>query len=458
MMDRIFTPWGPQKDIIKCGKRTICAFAGKRGGKTEIGAIKAGMIHEYKPNEEFMGVDPYLGVIMAPTRDMLTRLSWKKFTAYWHPFCQKIITSPHTIHWHDHVENKYESMIIGVSATHPERIEGIKAFWIWIDEAWQIKEQMLLEILARTADTEGYIILTGSLGVQFVNPKQHYIYKTYVVNKDKDPDLGVFEWASADNPYFKKSEIEKLKRTLDAKSFQAMFTITYDLMPKGAVYEEWDDDNEIQGYTYNPKLETYISIDWGWTHPMSCGFYQYDRSKDFVYKFGEIVGSRMTLDQLYQKIVNQPWIKTIQDYRQEEAPNGEIQMVQYARITNVTDWVCDIAGSQEREQIGFSNIRYLKTRYKIKFKCRSLGILKGIGVVRSYIKNSVGKRRFFVDVVNCPKTVDGIKRYKFPEKDGIIINELPEKKEDDEVDETRYFFVNVLMDIQNKQAKISSYA
>ena len=45
---------------------------------------------------------------------------------------------------------------------------------------------------------------------------------------------------------------------------------------------------------------------------------------------------------------------------------------------------------------------------------------------------------------NCPKSIDGLKRYRYNEKDGIIQNENPLKVDDDAVDMIRYFFVNQL--------------
>ena len=42
----------------------------------------------------------------------------------------------------------------------------------------------------------------------------------------------------------------------------------------------------------------------------------------------------------------------------------------------------------------------------------------------------------------CKESIDGMKRYKYPEKDGIIQNENPVKEDDDAVDMIRYYFIN----------------
>lgn len=405
-----FKPFLQQKQILKDPKRFIGAFAGKRGGKTEVGAIKGIMLQEQKPNHIPNDIDPYLGVIAAPTIDMLRRLSWKKFNAYAAPMISKSITSPFHISWHDGSE------VIGVSADRPERIEGVKAGWIWIDEVFQVSEHFFLECMARVADTEGYVICTGSLGVQYVNPKQHWAYKYF--KESIDFEFSCYEWTTLDNPYFPKREYERLRALLDPQTFRAMFTINWDTIPTNAVYSQLSDNNLITNYKYNPNLPTYISIDWGWAHPMAAGFFQVDEKKNTVYLFDEIVGSKITLDSLWDKI-------TKKNYR-------------------LDGWVCDIAGNQEREQTGRSNIDHFKDNYQIGFKYRKTAINYGIPIVRSYIKNTLNQARFLIDEKACPRSVDGLKRYRYPEKDGIVQNENPIKMDDDECDMIRYFFVNIM--------------
>lgn len=406
--DIIFKPWGVQNKIIHDSSRIIGAFAGKRGGKTEVGAIKSILWQEQKSNYKENDVDPFLGVIIAPTFDMLRRLSMKKFMLYADPFIQSFNKSTMEITWHD------GSQIYGLSADNPQRIEGIKAHWIWLDEVFQMDETLWLEVRARTSDTRGKIMATGSLGVQFVNPKQHWVYHWFKENPD--PGMKCYEWATANNPHFPADEIQNLKETLDPQTFRAMFEIDWDTTPKTAVYSDFSKDNILETYIIKPELETYVVIDWGWAHELACLFFQYDRKTDTVYLFDEIVSSKLTLEDLMKKIS--------------------------AKKYNITAWVCDIAGNQEREQSGISNIRWFRKHHNITFKYRKSGISVGISLVRSYVKNGLGQVKFYI-YKNCKKSIDGMKRYKYAEKDGSIVNENPIKKDDDAVDAIRYFFVNV---------------
>lgn len=413
MSNLVFKPFDKQKTFLLSKKRFRGAFAGKRGGKTEVGAIASAILQEEKPNYKPNGIDPYLGVIIAPTNDMLKRLSWKKFEAYVKPcgLVAKQWQAPLMMQWHDSKEGQ-ESLIYGMSGDRPERIEGVKANWIWIDEVFQIKEQLFLECLARVSDSQGYIICTGSLGVQFVNPKQHWAYKYF--KEQIDDTFDCHEWGTSDNPYYPQEELERNRNLLDPQTFRAMFEICWDVIPKNAVYSDFSDDNIVHNLMYNPSLPVVCCVDWGWSHPMAVGMFQYDPQKDEVYLIDEMIKSKVKLEDLAKWIASRPY--------------------------GVQEYICDIAGNQEREQTGKSNIKWFLDNHGVRFKYRTSRINAGCAVVRSYIKNAKDKIRFFVGHL-CTESIDGLKRYKYPEKDGIIQNENPVKEDDDACDMIRYYFM-----------------
>lgn len=196
-----YKPHNFQQSFHLSSARIRGAFAGRRGGKTEAGAIETIRFAENKPGNKNNNIDPYLGVVIAPTTDMIRRLSLQKLKAY----AGNMIVGHHETHgeltWHNGTK------ILAISADKPQRLEGIKANFIWIDECLQVKEQIFLEAMARVSDTEGYIWCTGSLGVNFTNPKNHRAWKRF---KEKPLDGSeVFEWATADNTYFPREELER---------------------------------------------------------------------------------------------------------------------------------------------------------------------------------------------------------------------------------------------------------
>lgn len=398
----------PKQDaLVFDPKRIVGGFAGKRGGKTEGGAIRTLLMQENKPNFNPKSRDPYLNVIVAPTHAMLVNLSWKKFLIYSAPFIKRQWNSPVRILWKDNSE------VLGLSADKPKRIEGLKANHLWADEIFQMEEQAYLEFRMRVADSKGYLTLTGSLGVQYINPKQHWAYKFFKENPDENTSC--HEWATKDNPYFPEEEITSLKNKYDPRTFRQLMEIDWDTPPLHAVYENFDSSNEID-YVYNPMLPVYCVVDWGWTHPMACLFIQYDARADIVYVFSEIIQSKLKIEDLHQKILSMPF--------------------------KIDCFICDIAGKKEDEQMGLSNVDWFRGQ-GIYFQYRTSSVLKGVALVRSYIKNVFGFPRLFVDK-KCKLLLDGIKRYKYKEVDGIVQNENPLKEDDDAVDALRYFFVNIL--------------
>lgn len=404
-----FVAFDKQVEFHRSEARIRGAFAGKRGGKTESGAIESIKYSENQIGFKSNGVDPYIGAIIAPTKDMLRRLSMAKFMAYAKPFVKKFNKSTQEATWHN------DSIIYGLSADEPQRIEGLKLSWVWIDEVFQVSEQLFLEAMARVSDTKGAIWCTGSLGIQYVNPKMHWAYKYF---KERPLDGSkIFEWTTAENPYFPQDELRRLKETLDPKTFKQMFTIDWDVPAKNVVYDTFSDpENVLDHYQYDSRLPTYVCIDWGYAHPMACGFFQYDPRSEKVILFDEIVSSRLTIEELYNRIISKGY--------------------------GITDWYCDIAGTQERETTGYSNVRYFREKHNIHFKYRSTAITEGISVMRPWVKDGLGRRKFYIVRNACPKSLDGIKNYKYQEKNGEILNENPLKKDDDCADMIRYFFVN----------------
>jgi PBSX family phage terminase large subunit len=403
-----FTPFGQQLKFLQSSARIRAALAGRRGGKTEIGAIEAIRHAEQKTGWVKNEIDECIGVIIAPTTDMLRRISLKKFLAYAKPFQPEFHQTHNEITWPN------GSIIYGISADKPERLEGIKANWLWLDEVFQMGEQIFLESMARVADTKGRIWATGSLGVQYVNPKRHWIYKYFIENPIEGSET--FTWTTADNPHFPREELERLKNTLDSRTYRALFELNWDIQGKNLVYDDFTEAN-LKECSYNPSLETSVTVDWGWAHKAAVFFVQYNQASDTVHVIDEIVASKMTLDEMHKRIMQKPY-----------------------RITN---WYADIAGNAEREQTGLSNIAWFRQR-NIHFKYRTMAIAHSISLVRSYILNLKGQRRLYIDPKRCPNLVDGMKNYKYPEKNGTISGEVPEKKDDDCVDSLRYYFGNRL--------------
>ena len=348
-----------------------------------------------------------MGGVIAPNYRMVKNLSLAKIVAYSKPDIKSYLDGKLEITYKD------GSIIRGYTDDKPESMEGEMWAWGWIDEIFQCKEQTFLEALARVSDSEGYLWCTGSLGVQYVVPRHHWVWKYF---KDPDTmlaDLKVFEWDTRDNPHFPQDELKRLKATLDPKTFRQMFELSWDGSSQYAVYDQLDDLN-LKSHTYDADLETSVSIDWGWTNEMAVGFFQYNSKTNEIFLFDEIVQSKLKLDQMWGLIRDRGY--------------------------NINRWYCDTAGKQTREQSGISNIQYFKDNYSISFEHRQTAISYGIPLVRSFIRNTLGQAKLFVDP-KCRKSWDQLKNYRYAEKNGIM-QEEPVKENDHCPDMIRYYIVN----------------
>lgn len=408
----IFKPFRQQEEFLKSKARVRCLFASKRSGKSECAYIDSILRGETQPGFKYNGRDPFLIGLVAPTENMLRRLVWPKFRLFAKPFEGEFNKSDNTLTW----KNK-NTQVLGFTAEKIQRMEGFKLSHVHMTEAFQMSEHVFLESLARLSDTKGTLVIDGSLGPNLPNPKSHWLYRTFI---DKQwPDAEVWEWSTAQNPYFPQDELAQLKDALDPRTYRQMFDIDWNTSGTSLVYDQFDDANVIRGHVYDPNLETSVTIDWGFAHQCAVLFTQLDIKTGVVTFFDEIVSSRLTLDTLWDRIKSKGY-----------------------RIHN---WYCDIAGNQEREQTGRSNVQWFKLPPRnIHFKYRSTAVNYGIPIVRQYISNGLGQRRMFVDELRCPKLLDGIRNYSYPEKNGVILNENPIKKDDDAADSLRYFFVNRL--------------
>lgn len=402
-----------QAQFLRDQSRIRCLLAAKRSGKSEPAYIDTILKCENQPGYVDDGIDPYLCAIIAPTDPMLKRLVWPKFRKFAAPFEADFNKVDNVFTWDN---PKRDSIIYGVSAQKISRLEGLKLYHIHITEAFQMSDEVLFEALARVSDTRGTITIDGSLGPTIPNPKAHWIYQTFV--KNPFPDSRVWIWFTRDNPHFPKDELDRMRNALDPVTYRQMFEMDFDTVPSHAVYSELDPGNFTTGYAYNPELPTYVSIDWGWAHPMACLFFQYNKRTDTVYLFDEIVQSKLTLPDLWAKIKAKPY--------------------------RITGWCCDVAGDQEREQTGRSNIRWFRDKHGIHFKTSRAKVQPTIPIVRAYIKNGLGQSKFIIDERNCPKSADSMKQYHYAIKDGVIQNENPVKENDDPADAIRYFFVNFM--------------
>lgn len=416
-----YRPFEQQKEFFLDPSRIRCLFAAKRSGKTEIGLLDAIHHAQSRPGWTDNGRDPYIVVLIAPTDAMLKRITWPKFLAFARGFIAEYNKSENRALF------KNGTVVYGVSAEKIQRVEGLKVNYILLDEAFQMISDVFYEALARTSDAKGKIVIMGSLGTNIPNPKGHWLYKVF--KEGSFDDARIWEWTTAQNPYFPREELDRLKGTLDPRTYRQLFAIDWNVPGTALVYDTFDEANMTRGYAWrdpgeegNEHLETWVAVDWGYAHPMVALFFQLDRKDGTAILFDEIILRRQTREVLYDRIRSKPY--------------------------KITGYICDVAGNKETEETGISNVSWFRAPPRnIPFKYRRTQIAYGVSVVRQFIRNGKGEVHFLVDE-RCKASLDDLRNYRYPEKDGVILNEKPEKDNAngsfDAIDAIRYFFVNRL--------------
>lgn len=411
-IERVSSRWWWDVSVVGTNNYVSEGAIHHNSGKTE-GMIVDSLVHgKEQPNYINNGRDPWQAGLIEPTAEMTRKILVQKFES----IAGGLIKERH-IHLGRYVldfkDGQGDRIYYLGSGDKPNRWEGGKYNYMAIDECFQQKETLFDECIARVSDSNGFLIVGGSLGTNIVNPKKTWVYRRLI--EEPMDGVDIFQWCTRDNPYYPKDALDRLKNTLDPITYRQMFEISWDIVAGNRVYSEFCEDNIVENYTFNPMLRTYCSIDWGWAHPMACLFYQYNPVNDAIFVFDEIVQSKLKLDDLHARM--------------------------RAKGYPISKYYCDIAGDQAREQTAVSNIRYFRDHFGIKFNYRKLKVLPSIALVRSFVCNSRGIRRLYVDR-KCKHTIDGMLNYSYQEKDGQILNENPLKKDDDAVDSLRYFIGN----------------
>ncbi len=181
------------------------------------------------------------------------------------------------------------------------------------------------------------------------------------------------------------------------------------------------------------NLDNYISIDFGWVHPMSIACWQYDRTKNILYRLYEVVESFMKPDKYCSLLEGNEIIHNNRTYKLPFSIKDSVVVVGPE------------CKQRRQESSGKSNLDIMRTHFKGKIKLNikivSTSIQKSVLTVRSMILDASGDRHLFIDPRYNERFLKDCGSYHYPvDKEGNIISEEPEKDNisDHTQDETRY--------------------
>lgn len=368
-----------QAEALLAKERFIAIVAGLQSGKSVAGAIWSRIQFDANPNDS--------GLIAAPTYKILTQSTLPKFFEINPDFKRFYKKGDNEIVIPD------RGTIFIRSTENPNVIEGMTLKWAWFDEAGQMKLDAWINIQGRLS------ILQGRLFISTTPYTLNWLYTDfYEAFKKGVPEYKIVQFRSCDNPYFPKEEYDRVKRTMDARTFRRRYDGLFEKM-EGLVYDDFGLQDIIEPRVI-PYKEVIAGIDWGYNHPAAIG----------------IIG--ITHDNEYY---------LIDEYYKSGKTTAEIieRCKYFADTHKVRFWYPDPAEPdrlEEMKRAGFHPREVIKNKGSV---------IKGIDTVRSLIRAN----RFKV-FNTCKYALDEFSLYSYPSEDEK--DEEPIKENDDMMDAIRY--------------------
>ena len=247
-MEKIIELHSFQDQAIFAKERFVALVAGLQSGKTIAGCIWARkMMVEFPKND---------GLIAAPTYKILTQSTLPKFFEI-NPDLKKYFKKGDGV-----IEIPNRGKVYIRSTDNPNVIEGMTLRWIWADEAGQMKLDAWINFQGRLS------ILEGELFITTTPYTLNWLYTDlYQKAKDNVQDYKVVQFRSKDNPYFPDEEYDRVKGTMDSRTFRRRYDGLFENM-EGLVYQDFVPNMHTKNPEPQLKMKEFIcGIDWGYNHP-----------------------------------------------------------------------------------------------------------------------------------------------------------------------------------------------
>jgi len=296
----------------------------------------------------------------------------------------------------------------------PDSCRGRGLTFLVCDEAAFMKPGLWSKVLRPSlSDRQGKAVLTSTPN------GRNWFYETFNNNV-----FASYNWPTSMNPLITKEELDSVRREISEIDFNQEY-LGHFITKAGQIYADFDDANIIPPITVNRSThDVYIGCDFGFASATAVVFMAVDRAtQNKVVQFDELEVSRMQMDKVLVEM-------------------KIILCRHHLDIKDVTFVYTDPAGNAEELSSGISPVDMIR---KQGFKVINKGsnIEPGLAMVRSWIKNIDGERRFFI-TTNCGRTEECMRAYSYKEsKEGYVSEETDKTSGYDHLpDAIRYFFVN----------------
>lgn len=288
-----------QRKTWESERRFVAMLAGKQGGKTIYGPA-----HTFREIQERGAGDYLVASATFELFNMKLLPAMKQFFVrdlkigrYWPSsriieLCDPATGEFGAVYSHDH-ELMYARIILR-SADSEEGMQSATGLWAWLDEAGIYDAGVWKDVRARLSLAEGGVLLTTS--IYDLGWLKQQIYDPW---KNGDPEIDVIQFSSKDSPFFKQSEYESLRRSMQSWQFKMEFDAEFE-RPPAAIYEDFVDKlrdeggHKVKRFVIPKEWPRVASIDPGIVNPGKI-FAAYDPSEDVYYIYrAEKGGERRT--------------------------------------------------------------------------------------------------------------------------------------------------------------------
>lgn len=232
-----------------------------------------------------------------------------------------------------------------------------------------------------------------------------------------------FHWPTSINPLITPEELDEVRSQISEVDFKQEYLAEF-VTKAGRVYDDFNGENIIE--PINPNLgeyDIYLGLDFGYASRTAITFMAVSRLNENVIQFDELYLTRTQMDDVISLIESKLY-----------SYNLSKRDLKYCYT--------DPAGNADELMAGLSPVDLMR-RKGFSVINKGSTIIYGISLVRSFIKNSLGVRRYRI-TKNCIETIRSFNGYQYDStRDGIVKEEaLKDGTHDHLMDSVRYFFVN----------------
>lgn len=404
----------------KCKKKNRWVFGGNRTGKTECGAVECVLmargIHPYRENRKNVS-----GWVVSLSSQVQRDVAQSKILHYLNPLWIEDIVM---------LSGRKDNLSLGIidkiliknifGGTSTigfkscdqgrEKFQGTSLDFVWFDE--EPPYDIYLECKMRVIDKCGDIFgtMTPLKGLSWV-------YNIIYLNENDDNEVWHEHISWKDNPFLNEKEIESLTKTMSKDELDSRCNGNFTAYG-GLVYNNFSEEfNVIEPFDVPVEWYDNISIDPGFTNPLSCHFFAVDYDGN-VYVIAEHFEKEKDVEFHAKKIL--------------EIANR----LNWPRLCNGKLSALIDSAALQRTLSSTRSVVELFDDYGISVNTKvNKDLFSGISRVKSYICDGEGRRKLFI-FKNCVNLIRELKTYFWGK------NESPVKKDDHCLDELRYYIMS----------------